>query len=1221
MKISLSDDKWNICICDYSDEAAEALPSVISRTYAANRSEVTIPHDALIADAKDFYRDCVILYKRRLGITVKPDRRYLIYFEGMYMDSTVFVGDKEVGRWPNGYTSACMEITDYITSPDDEVCVRMVIRCPNSRWYGGAGIYRDVWLYDMPRSFIKPDGIYVSTDVCDTDTGKNDASGADAQLSVSHDATVNIAIEPDIASKDKDARFETEYILSPYHGDASENRPASCDHVAGSVEDRIDDTDVIYRSGLIGYSTDGPTTVSLRPGCEVKLWDTTNPALYRLTVRLYKDGELACTEETVFGFRDIRFTSDKGFFLNGRHIKLRGVCLHSDSGALGIAFHKDIALRQLKLMKDMGANAIRFAHNPPAPEYLRLCDEQGMLVMDEIFDCWRGGKNPYDYGRFFDDWSEKDMESFIRRDRNHPSVIMWSLGNEIYDTHKDADEGIKTLTELMELVDMYDPDHNAHPTICSNYMAWENTQKAADIIKLIGYNYTERLYEKHHAEHPDWIIYGSETASCVQSRGVYHFPADRSLLSDADMQCSSLGNSTTSWGARNQDFCIATERDTEYSLGQFLWSGIDYIGEPTPYHTKNSYFGLADTACFPKDAYYLYQAEWTDVRENPMIHILPYWDHNPGQLIDVRVCSNAPEVELFLNGESQGRCVIDHEHGYSFYADYKLIYVPGELKAVAYDGGGYEDADIIAVAVEHSYGDVKALKLNVTDSEGILLADNGMSIVTGTGATDEGHTAVTLSNVKEDDRLFFVTITAQDADGHEVKNANTSVKVTVTGGGRLCGLDNGDATDYESYKGDTKRLFSGRLLAIIRSDGRGEDIRIDASIDESEIRVRKAELVAVSPSITADKAGVKLPVSIDGSRDTSMPVFTPDSDEREFEVRIYPHNALGYELDYEIANINGVKIQNAAVVSADSADCKDNDLYKIRVKAYADGDMKLRVLCRQTSGDAPYLISSLELKAEGFGALNTDPYTFVSASLYTAFGGQIGNGNDNGISSLPQSDSWVAYGNIDFGSGTEEVTIPIFELASAPLNLIFWDGIPHEEGSHIVGTGDYHKKSMWNVYQEQTFKLDRLLKGIGTFAIEIDDHKAHIKGFEFIRVDIAHRLNKATEADEIYGDSFKVREDAVYGIGNNVSLVYKNVDLGREGIGRVSICGHTPMENNSVHIIFAGKDTKERRIVEFAGSDDFVTREFVIEKVSGLVDITFLFLPGCNFDLKSFRFA
>ncbi len=1104
---------------------------------------VTVPHDALIDDANRFYQSCIVWYAKKLGFKVKPDKRYVIYFEGVYMNSDVFVGDIRVGGRPYGYSSFYIELTDHIKSEDDIIYVRAEHLCPNSRWYGGPGINRDVWIYELDDSFVDMDSIYISTDRENGDRWKVD-------LSFDIDRGKN--------SVGSDMSFACELIDNGgnviYRSDVIGISDAT------GTSDAMDTSSAIGTSDSMGTSGTDHVKYSFEIA-DISPWDISDPTMYSLKISLYADNgsETEKLDEVSqhFGFRTIEFTTDRGFFLNGNHVKLRGVCLHTDGGAIGMAFHKDMARRQLLTMKGMGVNAIRFAHNPPAPGFLDLCDEYGMLVMDESFDCWRGGKTRFDYGRFFDEWAKRDITDYIKRDRNHPSVIMWSLGNEIYDTHKDAGEGKKTLQMLMDAAGQADPAHNAYPTLCSNYMPWENTQKCADVIKLIGYNYAERLYKEHHEAHPDWIIYGSETASCVQSRGIYHFPLSRSLLTDEDEQCSSLGNSTTSWGAKNLEYCITTERDTDYSLGQFLWSGIDYIGEPTPYHTKNSYFGMADTACFPKDAYYLFKAEWKDVKKSPMVHLLPYWDHNPGQMTDVRICSNASDVELFLNGRSLGRKIIDHEHGTELYTDYRVSYEPGELKAVAYG----DDGGIIATDIHHSFKDVSALVL----SEDHFDAKEGC------------------------DELFFVEIHGVDEGAHPVENSNARVKVNVSGHGYLYGIDNGDSTDYDSFKGDSKRMFGGKLLAIVRSDGSGGPIDISAEIDKDDIPVRKIEL----------------------DPDTEGPVvLSPEHDSAVFKTTVYPKDAKDYDISYEITNESGVIIKNAEVT-----DQRDGHL---TVRAIGDGEMKLRAVCRDRSGKV-ILISAYEIKAQGFGALNFDPFSFVTASLYTDSSDDIGNGNDSGVATPPESDGWVAYENTDFGNGADTVTIPIFELSGDPLDIVFWCGIPHSEGSCVIGRGHYHKPSIWNVYQEQTFKLDRVLKGIQTFAIEIDSHKAHIQGFVFDRLSRAGMMNPATSADEIYGDTYDVREDAVYGIGNNVSLVFKDYDLGENGVGRLTICGHTPMDNNTVHILFEGGATKERRMVEFAGSEGFTERNFIIEKVSGTVDITFVFLPGCDFDLKWFK--
>ena len=252
-----------------------------------------------------------------------------------------------------------------------------------------------------------------------------------------------------------------------------------------------------------------------------------------------------------------------------------------------------------------------------------------LLVFAEAFDM-ELPKTPYDYSRFFKEWAGKDVKSWVTRDRNHPSLLMWSIGNEIYDTHADAKRGQELTKMLAAYVRKYDPKGNAKITIGSNYMPWENAQKCAEHVEVVGYNYGDKYYQEHHAKYPHWVIYGSETGSVVQSRGVYHFPYEVPMLSDDDEQCSALGNSTVSWGAKSPEACIITERDTPFSLGQFIWSGFDYIGEPTPYHTKNAYFGQLDTATFKKDSYYIYQAGWTDYKTKPMVH-LPYWDFNPGR--------------------------------------------------------------------------------------------------------------------------------------------------------------------------------------------------------------------------------------------------------------------------------------------------------------------------------------------------------------------------------------------------------------------------------------------------------------------------------------------------------------------------------------------------------------------------------------------------------------
>ena len=422
-----------------------------------------------------------------------------------------------------------------------------------------------------------------------------------------------------------------------------------------------------------------------------------------------------------------------------------------------------------------------------------IADETGMLILSEGFDMWERSKTDYDYARFFDEWVEKDVASWVRRDRNRPSIIGWSVGNEIFDTHAD-ERGQEVTAWLKRLVKLHDPEGNGYVTFGSNYMQWENGQKCADILKLAGYNYGERLYEEHHAAHPDWMIYGSETASVVQSRGIYHFPLSETLLTDDDEQCSSLGNSCTGWGAKNTEACIIPDRDAEYCAGQFIWTGFDYIGEPTPYSTKNSYFGQFDTAGFAKDSAYVFRAEWTDYKAEPFVHIFPYWDFSDGLPCDVRVCSNAPRVELFKDGVSMGAYDIDHKHGKELTANYVIPYEKGELKAVAYD----ENGNIIAEDIQRSFGD--AVRIEAVPDKTEILADGS--------------------------DLVYIEISAFDKDGTFCANANNRVNVSVEGAARLMGLDNGDSTDYDQYKGTSRRLFSGKMLAVIGSTDKTGEIKV-----------------------------------------------------------------------------------------------------------------------------------------------------------------------------------------------------------------------------------------------------------------------------------------------------------------------------------------------------------------------------------------------------------
>lgn len=611
---------------------------------------VTLPHDWLIYDTRNLYENGEGWYRTRLRFDEVPvNELVFLRFEGVYMNSTLYVNGQVAGEWKYGYSTFEFDITPHLTAGENEIYMRVIHESPNSRWYSGAGIYRPVWLKTVPKTHIAADGLYIAAR----------------------------ATEGQAWTVDVDAELHTAEAAGS--GTKLKLRHSILDAAGTLVAGQVTEVTV---QGELTVHTHSRLTVD-----QPLLWDISSPYLYSLQTELLADDEVIEVEQERFGFRTLELDSDKGFFLNGRHVKINGVCQHHDLGALGAAVNKAALRRQFVLLQEMGVNAIRTAHNMPAVELMELADEMGLLIVSEAFDMWERSKTPYDYARFYPEWWKRDIASWVRRDRNHPSLLMWSIGNEIYDTHADS-RGQELTRDLQEEVLVHDPRGNAFVTIGSNYMPWENAQKCADIVKVAGYNYAEKYYEQHHKEYPDWIIYGSETCSTVQSRGVYHFPLAQSVLADDDQQCSSLGNSSTSWGAKSTEACITADRDASFSLGQFLWTGFDYIGEPTPYHTKNSYFGQLDTAGFPKDSYYIYQAEWTDYRAHPMIHIFPYWDFSQDQLIDVRVCSNAPRIELFLNEVSQGSVDIDHAHGHKLLGEWQLPYADGVLRAVAYDEKG-----------------------------------------------------------------------------------------------------------------------------------------------------------------------------------------------------------------------------------------------------------------------------------------------------------------------------------------------------------------------------------------------------------------------------------------------------------------------------------------------------------------------------------------------------
>ncbi|CAM3764628.1 glycoside hydrolase family 2 TIM barrel-domain containing protein [Cohnella lubricantis] len=1128
-------------------------------------SPVTLPHDWLIFDSRRLYESGEGWYRRTLLLDEpEPGTRTSLRFEGVYMNSFLYVNGQPAGTWKYGYSTFEFDITSYVKAGANDIYVRVVYESPNTRWYSGAGIYRSVWLKQYPATHLAPDGIYIAP--------RREGGG----WVVDVDTEVQAA-EPAIS-----APLMLRQRIIDMNGAPVAQAEAAVPAGAGSGA---------VLSVPMSLSVERPT-----------LWDLDQPYCYRLQTELIAgDGAIIEEEIQSFGFREYHFDSKEGFFLNGRRVKLNGVCQHHDLGCLGAAVNKAALRRQIALLQEMGVNAIRTAHNMPAVELMELADEMGVLIVSEAFDMWERKKTAFDYARFFPEWWEKDVASWVRRDRNHPSLLMWSIGNEIYDTH--ADERGQELTRMLrDAVLLHDPKGNAAVTIGSNYMPWENAQKCADIVKLAGYNYAEKYYAQHHEEHPDWIIYGSETSSTVQSRGIYHFPLSQAILADDDEQCSSLGNSSTSWGAKSTESCIVADRDADFSLGQFLWSGFDYIGEPTPYHTKNSYFGQLDTAGFKKDSFYIYQAEWTDYKVKPMVHLFPYWDFSEGQLIDVRVCSNAPVVELFMNDVSQGKFHIDHAAGTKLVGDWRIPYAEGILRAVAYDENGAP----IATDVKSSFGDAESIVLS---SDKRTMAADGSD-------------------------LIFVEISALDREGRPVENANNRIRVTVEGAGRLVGLDNGDSTDLDSYKGTSRRLFSGKLLAVIA-----------ANLEPGDIRVR-----AESPGLrTGELALSSVPVESEGSSPEGEPylyayepaqaleacrkeaqsvqadeipirkleIICPQGnqlDERNrsipVRVRIHPSNASYQEVQWRVTNAAGVDANIASIQS---------DGHEAVITGLGDGEVYVR--CAATNGsDRIRLYAQMEFHISGLGQAFLNPYEFVSAAYHSEASRNLTNGNERGVATARDGESRICFERIDFGSfGADTITLPIFSLDGEEFPIEIWEGVPGEAGAALLTVAAYQKPSKWNVYQEETYRLPKRLTGIRSLTFVLR-RKIHLKGFRFDQPLKAFERLSALEYDRIYGDTFTLSDDAVENIGNNVSLVYENMDFGDSGSTSLIICGRSPLSRNTLHLLFSGEQGESKQIVEFDGLDEYGEREFQLERVVGLRTVTFVFLPGSQFDLKWFQF-
>lgn len=1091
---------------------------------------VDIPHDWLIYDAKNLYKNGDGWYRRKLDIS-DADLRHTLRFEGVYQDCDIFLNGEKIFEWKYGYTTFDVELHNVKTGENlIEVLVRH--RHPNSRWYSGAGIYRNVWLTVKGESEIIPDGTYATPRKLD-------------------DSSFVTEIDTELRGKGTSTLRQT----------VTDNDGKFC--VSAEI--------------TVNLTAEVQTFSQTLPAFTPLLWSPETPNLYTLKTELIKNGEIVDEVVERIGYKTVAFTTDKGLFLNGEHYKLLGTCIHHDTGALGSAVNKNAIRRQFEILKEMGVNSLRTSHNPPAIEFLDLCDEMGFLVDNECFDMWERPKNKFDYARFFPEWHAADVRSWIRRDRNRACMLMWSIGNEISDTNF-LPRGAEVTKELKRLVRLHDYKNMYPVTLGSNTMFSDGGQECAKYLDVVGYNYLERLYDEHHEKYPDWVIYGSETSSTYQSRGVYHFPGATVTSTYDDEQCSSLLNCATSYGAINSEYNITIDRAKEFSLGQYIWTALDYIGEPTPFHTKNSHFGHVDTAGFPKDTYYAYKAEW-NLGGEPFVHLYPYWDFNEGQLIDLYIFSNCYESELWVNGECMGRHRHDHTGFGKLSGRWQVPYHKGEIKAIGYD----ENGNAVCEMTRKSFGDPAKICLKPDKRE--LIADG--------------------------QDLIYIEIGMEDKDGNPVENDRSRVTVKVSGAGRLVGLDNGDSTDYDQYKGTSRRLFNGKLLAIIAAKDCAGDIEMTVSsrgLPDETVRFTALPYDGEAACCTTEnyesEPNDEIPVRRIDLRVSSQ-TLSPDCRSITAEAMLFPENTTFTTDDilFKVTSDAGV-VTNLSKVEFNGG--------KATVTAVGDGDYRLRAYCKNgTPFDA--ILSEIELKNEGFGTASFDPYSgIVSASLCSSSNVPLQVVMQGGLQAL-KDDSWVQFDNVDFGKmGSDELTVGIFSYSSDPIPFDLCDG----EGNileHFV----YQAQSQWNTYKYNTFKLSCRYRGMMNIRFLFHE-SLRFQGFEFKEVPVLGNVISALQRDNLFGDTFTETDEAIEHIGNNVTVVFNGLKL-EEAAHSIEITGRTHNESESIRIVIDGEDGQQVYTVVFAGGNEYSTQRFDIDASAGVKNITLLFLPGCDFDLKAIR--
>ena len=750
--------------------------------YAQNPSGA---NGGALPGGKGWYRKHLILHDNDAA------SRYVLHFDGAYMNTSVFVNGTLVGTRPYGFISFSYDLTPYLDKQGDNVIAVKVDNSlqPNSRWYTGCGIYRHVYLSK-------------STDIRVAEWGVHAISKVKKGIG---NLTLNTQIEnPSGRSRRVTVRQKLWNRAHQIVAQTSKTCQVGAPEVTISQQMRVQ---------------------------KPQLWSLSSPYLYTATTEIIENGRVLDSDTITTGIRTVAFDVAKGFFLNGENIKINGVCLHGDLGCLGTAINEDALYRQLVMMKEMGVNAIRCSHNPPAPELLNLCDSMGLLVMDEAFDSWMQGKTAYDYSLYFKTWFERDLRDMVLRDRNHPSIILWSIGNEVLEQwnkvnnsgmaledvnillNNSRDKAALTqgdrlnvnarLTQVLAaVVRRYDPTRLI--TAGCNEVSPDNNLFKSGALDVIGFNYHQKKVADVPQKFPGKPFIMTETVSALHTRGYYRMPSDslyrwpthKRPFTEPSFMCSSYDNCCAYWGSTHEETWDIVKH-TPYCAGQFIWTGFDYIGEPTPFNfpARSSYFGLVDLAGFPKDTYYMYQSEWT---KKPVLHVFPHWNWIEGQTIDLWCYYNqADEVELFVNGKSQGVRRKSNEHEY--HVAWRVTFEPGEVRIVARKNGKQVNEKTIRTAGAPHH-------IQLTPNRKVIKA-NGRS-------------------------LSFVAVEVVDKDGNLCPWAENKVLFSLTGDAKIAGVDNGSPFSLERFQANERRAFFGKCLVVLQAGKKPSTIQLTAkSVD------------------------------------------------------------------------------------------------------------------------------------------------------------------------------------------------------------------------------------------------------------------------------------------------------------------------------------------------------------------------------------------------------